>query len=340
MGNKKIPSIVKEIQNFKPEAIKYGYQKAISYSQFSVFKECRYRWSKHYRENVKIYTPSIYTIFGTAMHETLQNYLDVMYNESIVKADEIDLVEYFEEALRKEYKGNFKKNKDLHFTSSEELHEFYEDGLNIIEFFKKNKTKYFSKRGWHLVGCEIPIRVIPNSKYPNVLFQGFIDVLMYHEETETFKVIDLKTSTYSWGPKKKKDQLKQLQLVFYKKYLSQMFNIPIDKIEIEFIILKRKLYESADYAIPRIQQFIPASGKVKLNKAKNEIDEFITTAFNPKGGFSELKYEPTPSKEACFYCPFKDMPEHCDVKGKTVSRATKSAKSEAKEVFKKNKKNN
>ena len=37
-------------------------------------------------------------------------------------------------------------------------------------------------------------------------------------------------------------------------------------IDIEFMIVKRKLYESEDFVIKRVQLYKPASGKVKLNK--------------------------------------------------------------------------
>jgi hypothetical protein len=38
-----------------------------------------------------------------------------------------------------------------------------------------------------------------------------------------------------------KDELKQFQLILYKKYFAQQFNIPIDDIDIEFFIVKRKV---------------------------------------------------------------------------------------------------
>ena len=39
--------------------------------------------------------------FGTALHEVLQHYLDVMYEKSGAEADRIDIEELFEETLRK-----------------------------------------------------------------------------------------------------------------------------------------------------------------------------------------------------------------------------------------------
>jgi len=309
---KKVPFVVKQIQKYQPLKINFAYQKNISYSQLSIYNECPYRWKLQYVDKIKTFTSSIYTIFGTAIHETIQHYLTVMYEQSISKADEENLIEIFEEALRKEYKREYKNNHSQHFSSSKELQEFYNDGVEIINYFKKNKSKYFSKRGWYLVGCEVPVVLKPNPYYPNIIYQGFLDVVLYHEPTNTFKIIDLKSSTWGWKKKKKQDEMVKSQLVLYKTFFSQQFDIPIDNIEVEFFILKRKLYENTEYTIPRIQTFTPASGKVKLGKANKLINSFIVENFQPNGEFKENKeYKPKASKSTCLFCPFLDNKEIC-----------------------------
>jgi hypothetical protein len=135
---------------------------------------------------------------------------------------------------------------------------------------------------------------------------------MYHEPTQTFKIIDIKTSTRGWNAKVKKDEDKQFQLILYKKFFSEQFNIPIDNIDIEFFILKRKVFDHPDYVIPRIQTFTPASGKVKLNKADKALNGFIEEVFDKKG-YKDKNYTPTPSKWNCTFCPFKDNSELCGV---------------------------
>ena len=306
----KLPSIVKQIRDFKPEEINYGYQKNISFSQLSMFTQCAHRWSLQYKDGHKMFTSTIHTVFGTSLHEVIQHYLDVMYDESGVAADRLDLVEMFEDALRAEYKVQYKKNSNQHFSSSEELNEFYEDGLKIIDYFKKKKGRYFSKKGWYLVGCEIPISVVPDKHKPNVIYQGFLDVVMYHEPTNTFKIIDIKTSTKGWNDYAKKDELKQFQLVLYKKYFAEQFNIPLDSISVEFFIVKRKIYEDSEYPIPRIQIFEPASGKNKTNKASRAVDSFLNEAFD-KNGMRDIKHPTNPSKWNCVFCPFKEEQQLC-----------------------------
>ena len=305
---KKIPNIVKEIQKTVQHEVNYAFEKSISFSQLQMYTECPKKWSLQYKDGQKQFTSSIHTVFGTALHETLQKYLEVMYGESGAAADRLNTSEMLEENLRNEYKIQYKKNKNQHFLEPDELREFYEDGVEIIREFAKHKGKYFSKRGWYLVGCEVPIMLNPSPSHPNLLFQGLLDVVMYHEATNKFLIIDIKTSKSGWSKYQKKDELKQFQLILYKKFFAEQYNIPIENIEVEFFIVKRKLYESEDFVIRRIQQYSPPSGKVKLNKATKTLEKFISEAFN-RDGYKEVDHQPTPNNN-CNFCPFHKT-HHC-----------------------------
>ena len=299
---KKVPQIVKDIRNFKPQKINWATQKIISYSQLSMFTECPKKWSLQYREGHKQFTSTIHTVFGSALHEVLQHYLDVMYEKSGAEADRINTYDMFEEKLREEYTTQYKKNKNQHFSNPQELRQFFDEGIEIIRDFSKNKSKYFSKRGWWLVGCEVPIQVIPNPLKPNVVYNGFLDVVMYHEPTDTFKIIDIKTSRQGWNNKVKKDELKQFQLILYKKFFSELFGVDPKKIEIEYFIVKRQLYEHEDFVIKRIQTFSPPSGKIKQKRAGDVLQTFIIEAFT-KEGYKEVEHQPKENNN-CKWCPF------------------------------------
>lgn len=312
---KKVPKIVKEIRNNPPTEVNYAYQKNISYSQMSIFRGCPYRWKLQYKDKIRRFTSSIHTVFGTAIHETLQSYLGLMYNVSTVAADGLDMEGTFQSNFINEYQKQYKSNNDSHFSSAEEMREFFEDGMGILTWFKKRKTKYFSKRGWHLVGCEIPIVIAPNKMYNNVLYTGFLDIVMYHEPTNTFKIIDIKTSTRGWGDKDKKNEDKQFQLLLYKQFFSEQYNIPIDSIDIEFFIVKRKVMDIDDEKLMsphqayRVQTFTPPSGKIKISRAKNAINDFINECFNSNGEIKDLEYPKSPSKWNCGFCPYGEDKE-------------------------------
>ncbi len=312
MAKKKIPQIIKEIRKFKSLEVDYRFQKVISFSQFLMFNQCQHKWALQYRDGHYTSESSIHMTFGTAIHSVLQNYLDTLYNISIKAADEINLEEEFEEALRNQYKIDYEKNKKTHFSSSEQLREFFEDGLGILSWLRRNKGKYFSKRGWYIAGCEIPIVLSPNNAYNNVIYKGFLDVVLYHEPTNKIKIIDIKTSTRGWKDKEKTDEVKNMQLILYKKFFSDQFNFPVDNIDIEYFIVKRKLHGNPDYPDPRVQLHVPASGKIKLGRAISKLNEFITLAFQKDNSYTERELLANPSKFNCTYCPFKNQKSLCN----------------------------
>jgi len=291
---KKVPQVIKEIKKFQPIDPNFGYHKLISYSQLSMYNQCPLKWSLQYREGYKQFVPSIHTVFGTSIHETLQHYLTVMYETSGTNADSENLIELFEQRYREEYKKQYKNNKNSHFSTPEELRGLFEDGINILEFFKKKKNLYFS----------------PSKTFNNVLFQGYLDVVMYHEPTNKFKIIDIKTSTRGWN-NEKKDENKLAQLILYKYWFSKQYNIPEENIEIEFFIVKRKIFENSEYPQSRIQTFSPPSGKIKTNKALKLLNDFIHEVFDLDGSFKKNEYSPNPSS-LCNFCPFNDNPDLCN----------------------------
>ena len=63
----------------------------ISYSQYSQWVVCPYKWKLNYIDKLRQFTDNIHTLFGTSMHEVLQKYLAVMYADSIKTANDIDL---------------------------------------------------------------------------------------------------------------------------------------------------------------------------------------------------------------------------------------------------------
>ena len=94
-----------------------------------MYTQCPKKWALQYRDGHKVREQSIHMTFGTALHETLQMYLDVMYNKSAAEADRIDLVDDFEERLRNCYAEAYKTNSKEHFSTPDQLREFFDDGI-------------------------------------------------------------------------------------------------------------------------------------------------------------------------------------------------------------------
>ena len=278
----------------------------ISYSQLSMFSECPLRWKLNYVDDLRISESNIYLVFGTAMHEVLQTYLEILYNDTAKNADLLDLNEMLRDKLVEQFKIA-KEQDDKAPCTKEDLQEFFEDGVAIIDFVKKRRNDYFGKRGFKLIGCEVPVDV---KLKKNIKMVGYLDVVILDEIHNTIKIIDIKTSTRGWNKWMKRDENKTQQLLLYKQFYAEQYNHPIDKIEVEYFIVKRKLWENTDFPQKRVQKFVPASGKPSMNKVAKRLDLFLETAFDNEGKHNTDKIFALPSKKACKWCEFRKT-EHC-----------------------------
>ena len=278
----------------------------ISYSQLSMFSECPHRWKLNYIDKLRIFESNIHLIFGTAMHEVIQTHLEVMYNDSIKKADELDLNKMLRDKLIEQFKLAEEKDGKPP-CKKEDLHEFFQDGVDILDFYQKRKSDYFAKRGYKLIGCEVPIDFDLKN---NIKMVGYLDIVILDEVLNVIKIYDIKTSTRGWNKWQKKDENKTQQLLLYKQFYSKQYNHPIERIEVEYFIVKRKLWEEAMFPQKRVQKFVPASGKPSMNKVGKKLSAFVERAFNEDGSYTTNTLEATPSKKACKWCEFKKT-EHC-----------------------------
>lgn len=281
----------------------------VSYSQYSIWASCPFRWKLAYKDGLSEFTDSINTLFGTAMHFVLQEYIKVMYETSVVEADKLDLNEMLLNKMKSLYVELKQKENFKEFTDKDEMAEFYQDGVNILDFFKKHRADYFSKKGYSLVGIEVPLDIKISE---GVNFLGFLDVVIKDDISGDIYIYDFKTSTMGWRDATKKDENKTSQLILYKNYFSKQFNVEIEKIHVEFIILKRKLYENTEFAQKRFQRFEPASGKPTMKKVTNNFEMFLNECYTPTGDFTDVKHKKRPSKKNCMYCEFNNKPDICD----------------------------
>mgnify|MGYP003135025815 FL=1 len=182
-------------------------ERKISYSQFSMYEQCPKHWELAYARNLRTFSQSIHTIFGTAMHETLQHYLTVMFDQSVKKADEIDLNKYLKDQMFNLYKDAVKKMGE-HFSNKFELGEFYEDGVAIIDWFKRRRGQYFSRKNEELLGIEIPIYHPVNDTNDKVMMLGYLDIVIRDKRNNKITIIDIKTSTRGWNKWQKADKIK------------------------------------------------------------------------------------------------------------------------------------
>jgi len=199
-------NIIENIKKTVVPEMDWDTEKNISYTQLSAWTECPHKWKLMYIDKMK-QPPSIHLSFGTAMHETLQEYMELMYNKGQQHADKFDAHSDFQKRFMSLYKADVDK-KGEHFATKEELIEFTNDGLNIIDFFLRHRQEHFQKHGWKLLGIEMPILLAPHEDYPNVKLMGKLDLVMFDETIHRVVIWDIKKSTRGWTKYDKKKKIK------------------------------------------------------------------------------------------------------------------------------------
>jgi hypothetical protein len=285
----------------------------ISYSQWAMYEKCPQQWKLAYIDGLAPFQSSIDTCFGTAFHETFQYFLTVMYTESIKKAEALDLRDILTNKLKEEYKKNVQET-GAHFSNPLQLAEYLEDGAAILQWIKNRRSTYFTTKNWELVAIEMELCTQASPANTSVFWYGFIDVVLRNTATGEILILDLKTSRQGWNKYQKADSVKMAQLIAYKNYFSAQFNVPKEKINVEFFIVKRKLIEESMFPQKRVQQVVPASGTVTQRKVQKSIDQFVEDCFDQAGEKNTVRAYPALAGKGaknCKYCPFKEDYTNC-----------------------------
>ena len=274
-----------------------------------MWAQCPHRWKTAYIDGKREFSDNIHTLFGTSMHEVIQAFLTVMYEDTAKAAEALPLEEMLRTRMKRNFEDILKNNGGEMFCTEKDMVEFYMHGVEILKFIRKKRAQYFSKKGYELIGIEVPLEYdLPN----NIKFIGYIDVVIKDTVRDVIKIYDIKTSTMGWNKWMKADKNKTDQLLLYKQFYSKQFNHPMDKIEVEYFIVKRKLYENVDFPQRRVQKFTPANGKPSINQVVKRLDEFMSESFKSDGEYNtEHIYRKEPSKKNCRFCDFNQT-EFCD----------------------------
>jgi hypothetical protein len=281
----------------------------VSYTQYATWLNCPQQWLLTYYRRLFLDEPSIHPIFGHAIHLAIQEWLTLLYGPDKFKAKIFDIESCFKDALLEEFKTKAKEVDGVKVFPCDQvtLREFYVQGCEILKYVRKHHKDFFPTSGHELLGCEIPLKF---DLKPGVSYVGFIDIVVRDKRTGTIYIYDLKTSTKGWRYEKT-DPKKLHQLLLYKYFYSKLFEVEIDDIEVQFIILKRTLNPDNKWD-KRVSTFEPPNGKPSVKKAVESFDRFISTTFADDGSVQVENLKPTPSKSACRFCPFNQT-EYCSV---------------------------
>ena len=273
----------------------------ISYSSISTYNKCPKLWDLQYRKKVIPFTQNIYTTFGTAFHETLQTYLEVLYHNTAKEANEMDINKLLYDNMIKAYRSGKAINGHVHYSTADELNQFWLDGKHILEFIKKKRAAYFSTKTMMLAGVET---LLYQELKPGVVFKGLVDLVFYHPNTDEWTIMDIKTSTSGWRDNQKKNPNLTAQVVLYKEFFAKQFNIDKDKINVEFFIVKRRVPKDAEYASMqrRVQEFKPNAGPRKTKQVIDSMNNFLENVLDKNGKFIDIDHECSSPLGKCSNC--------------------------------------
>ena len=286
---KKLKGLVKKVweSKIKQRPSKFRH---ISYSSISTYNKCPKLWELQYLRGEIPFKQNIYTCFGTAMHETVQTWLEVMYHDKVKNAKELDKHKLLYENMIKSYKQGKAQNGHEHFSTQDELTKFWIEGKHILDFLEKKRGGYFSTKNMQLAGIET---LLYQEIRPGVMFKGLVDLVFYHPNTDRWTIMDIKTSTTGWRDAQKKNPNLTAQVILYREFFSKQFGIDKEKIDVEFFILKRRVPAEAEFASmqKRVQQFSPSSGPRKTKEIINSMNKMISDVLDEDGKFIDKDYK-------------------------------------------------
>lgn len=278
----------------------------VSFSKISSYYSCPRKFYVDYVLKKSVFKDSIYTIYGTSIHETVQLILVDMFDKKLKSKNE-----YFD-FFKQQFKDRFPK---LKYISDNQKRDFTNYGLETIAFFYKNKDKYYGDPMYSLGGIEMDVLV--NYK-ENIDLYCLIDAVIYDKYDKKVIIDDFKTSMRGWGNKEKKNKYKILQLLFYKFILMiDDGSDNYDEILPRYIVFKNIAFAPKGIDVPaqRVQTIKPASGKFKMKEVKEILDDFIDKNIDVYGNYIDRgieNYESIKSNN-CKYCEYAGS-EYCSIK--------------------------
>ena len=275
--------------------------KHISYSSVSTYNKCPKLWEAQYLRKTIPFKQNIYTCFGTAMHETMQSWLEVLFHDKVKNANEMDLNSMLYDNMIRAYKQGKAQNGHEHFSTPEELQQFWLDGKHILEFLKKKRNAYFTTKTMQLAGIET---LLYQEIKPGVMFKGLIDLVFYHPNNDTWTIMDIKTSTSGWRDNQKKNPNLTAQVILYKEFFAKQFGIDKEKINVEFFIVKRRVPAEAEFASMqrRVQEFRPNDGPRKTKQVLDSMNKFISEVLDENGQYIDQSYQCNSPLGKCENC--------------------------------------
>jgi hypothetical protein len=191
----------------------------LSFSAIKDASECPYRFKLGNIDKIRLRKQSIDTIFGTLLHNCIQDYLFQNIDIEVVKKKFIRIWKRFCKLYVKHL--NWQK-----------ISQFLFAGVNII----KHVPAAFE--GYTAIAVEEKLEIPIGEKHEHVNFKGYVDLVLKNKDDKLL-IADLKTakSAYMFG--KYLDAMKRNQLRYYRHFYAKKHNLKAEDIDTCFIVLEK-----------------------------------------------------------------------------------------------------
>jgi ATP-dependent exoDNAse (exonuclease V) beta subunit len=261
--------------------------KKISFSGMQIWKECPLRYKIQFLDRIPR-KENIYAGFGSACHEVAEF---ATQNPDTCG----DLGAHFKNVFQKEIKSLISLGIVFDIEQKKEIIEMFEEGKDIMNMLIPEMEEYFGE--YEILETEFRLEVPLEQDIfeEEVIFKGFIDLIIYSKKLKKIIIIDYKTSTKGWHPYKKSDPLTNYQLALYKHFFAKEMKEKVEDIETYFILLKRKAKKK------KIEFVKVSTGKRKTNNALKLLEKCM----------ANVKLENwIKNRSSCKFCPY-DNTKYC-----------------------------
>tara|TARA_Y100000310_G_scaffold313441_1_gene361817 strand:+ start:337 stop:1170 length:834 start_codon:yes stop_codon:yes gene_type:complete len=269
----------------------------VSYSEVRQWKECPWRHKLLYIDKLRTFEESPHLHYGTIIHDACEHFLktrELKIEEAKNKIREawdeygFDSEDFIQlQSQRSQLQGwKYKHNK-------------LKDWLDWTDASLNSLPRFLNETfpNWELVSAEEPL--YESIEKINTKFKGYIDCIIKIPYKDGYKywVIDWKTSNgRGWTLDKQRDFKTQAQVILYKKFWGEKFDILYKDIQCGFVLLKKVKTIGKSCQLIKV-----SSGPKNLDKSSKLVRSMIKTV--EKGFY--LK-----NRGSCMFCEFKNT-EHC-----------------------------
>tara|TARA_R110002012_G_scaffold31605_2_gene94498 strand:+ start:88 stop:858 length:771 start_codon:yes stop_codon:yes gene_type:complete len=225
----------------------------ISYSELKNWHHCPFYHKLVNIQKLKVFEGNEYTAFGTALHSVCEDLL----------TDEVDIPK--PELFNQKFRDEIKKLK------SEEINkklivDMFAQGGKLSEQVLPSLENYFDD-------CEVFMAeeklYEPISGTDDYLFKGYVDLIV--KEGDNYHIIDWKTCSWGWDSRKRSDKMILYQLILYKHFFCQKYDISPDMVHTHFGLLKRTSKKNI------VELFKVTSGPKRIENALELLHKAIQT---------------------------------------------------------------